>query len=279
MADGGRRRRAVELAETALRRVDRDDPAARHGLLALALVDFYEGRLGACLRRSGASRRLATAVDDHYWAALAALHEVLALAYGGDIDAALARADVQRRLAEASRNPTQIAWSLYTRGETLLADDPTRAQALLAGAVGVARSVRNELVENVALVSLTSLRARHGSPADALRSFEKVMRRWRRSGDGTHQWTTLRTLAEVLARIELDRAAAVLIAAAHTADTAAPAFGSQARRLAALETVLGERLGKGPWEAATAQGATMDADAAAAFALEQITVALTSRSS
>ncbi len=278
LADGGRRQRALDLAETALRRVDRDDPVARHGLLARALVDFYEGRLEACLRRSGASRRLATAVDDRYWAALSALHEVLALAYGGDVDAALARAEVQRRLAEASRNPTQIAWSLYTRGETLLADDPPRAQALLAGAVGVARSVRNELVESVALVSLTSLRARHGSPAVALRSFVEVIHRWRRSGDRTHQWTTLRTLAELLARIDRGWAAAVLVAAAHTADTAAPVYGPQAQRLAVLETALAERLGRGRWEAASGRGATMDVDAAMAFALEQISEALGSRS-
>lgn len=219
-----------------------------------------------------------TSVGDRYWAALSALHEVLALAYGGDVDAALARAEVQRRFAEASRNPTQIAWSLYARGETLLADEPVRAQALLAEAVAVARSVRNELVESVALVSLTSLRARHGHPTDALRSFRKVIHRWRRSGDRTHQWTTLRTLAELLARIDRDRAAAALIAAARAADTAAPVFGSQGRRLAALETTLAERLGQGPWEAATGRGATLDADGAVAFALEQITEALASRS-
>ena len=277
MADSGQRRRAVELADTALHLADRDDPAARHGLLALALVDLYEGRLEACLRRSGKSRRLATAVGDPYWAALSALHEVLALAYGGDVDAALSRAEMQRRLAEASRNPTQIAWSLYTRGETLLAEDPAQAQALLTEAVDVASSVRNELVESVALVSLTSLHARHGSPTEALRSFKDVIHRWRRSGDRTHHWTTLRNLAELLARIHYDRAAAALLSAAHAADTAAPAYGQQARRLAELQTALAERLGQVGWEAATGRGATMDGDAAVEFALEQISEALESR--
>lgn len=278
MADGGQRRHAVALAERGLRHVARDDPAARHGLLALALVDFYEGRLEACLRGSGQSRRLATAVDDPYWAALSALHEVLALAYGGDVDAALERAEVQRRLAEASGNPTQIAWSLYARGETLLTDDPGQALALLEEAVGVARSVRNELVEGVALVSITSLRARHGSPEEALRSFGEVIRRWRRSSDWAHQWTTLRNLVELFARIGHDRPAAVLLGAVGAADTAARVYGAQAERLAALDPVLRKRLGPGGFEAATGRAATMVPDDAVAFALEQISEALASQS-
>jgi multidrug efflux pump subunit AcrA (membrane-fusion protein) len=105
-----------------------------------------------------------------------------------------------------------------------------------------------------------------------------VIHRWCRSGDRTHEWTTLRNLAELLARIDHHRAAAVLVAAAHAADTAAPVYGSQARRLAELETALAERLGQGRWEAATGRGATMDADAAVAFALEKINEALGSPS-
>ena len=70
-----------------------------------------------------------------------------------------------------------MVWAPGNRVATVVVD-PDRAIAFLDGAVAEAHAVRNTLIENVALVSIISARARFGDPVAALDVTGRSQRRW-----------------------------------------------------------------------------------------------------
>lgn len=118
------------------------------------------------------------------------------------------------------------------------------------------------------LVSLASLRARHGDPSTALRLFGEAIPAC--GGNRTMLWTTFRNLAELFIRIGSDEAAAVVLAAAEASPSAAPTFGAQAERLAGLAKGIEQRLGDRRYRAAKGRGSLLSDDDMVIFARERI---------
>jgi predicted ATPase/DNA-binding SARP family transcriptional activator len=271
LATGAERaRRAVALAG--------DDVTRIRGLETLADIAGYEGRLAD---GAGHARRLAEAAErsgDPVYRAVGTVSVALATGYAGEPDVALVGLEASAAELHAvpgGLSPTAEGWLHYCRGELILDRDPPAAIAALSRAVELADSVGNRYVGGVARVSLTSLEARAGEPAPALRSFDAVIRHWLLRGDNTHLLTTLRNLVGLLARVGSDVAAAELWAAVDS-PRLAPTYGDEGRRLDAARETLVARLGPGGFAAAAAVGAARDVPAAATAALAAIAGALAS---
>jgi hypothetical protein len=128
---------------------------------------------------------------------------------------------------------------------------------LLDACLELARAVDNRFLVGVALVSVSSLRGRHGEPGEAIRTFLEVIRLWQSAGNWSQQWTTLRNVIELFVRLGVDRPAAALLGALQVAPTAAPPFGADAERLVYARRTLTSRLGARPFAAAIAEGEAM----------------------
>lgn len=81
------------------------------------------------------------------------------------------------------------------------------------------------------------------------------------------QWTTLRTLIELLARLGRDAEAAVLHGAMRASATASPLAGADEARMAQAVVTMRTRLGEEGFESACARGAALRDSDAVAFAL------------
>jgi predicted ATPase/DNA-binding SARP family transcriptional activator len=142
----------------------------------------------------------------------------LAAVYMGDLDGArgiLAEAD-----AWASRqgSPTDLAVSRYATGEMLGPD--ASAVAPYEDAIALAASVGSNFVASISRVGLASTLAANGEHRRAIDEFDAVIRYWRRTGNWTQQWTTLRNVAELLDTLGRSETAAQIRAAAAAAPSA-----------------------------------------------------------
>jgi tetratricopeptide (TPR) repeat protein len=148
--------------------------------------------------------------------------------YRGDL--ALAR-DLQERTAAAGMSPTARGFAAYVAGEIAnLTGEPDRAEAHYATALDLFRSSGATFGTAIALVGLLSARTRAGRVYDALRGFRDVVDYFERAGNWTHQWTTLRNLAELLRMLGDAEPAALIDAAADAAPDAPPADGRPSAR-------------------------------------------------
>lgn len=195
------------------------------------------------------------------------------LAYQGRREDAFERYAEVAAHYEATGNPSLRVWGLYGRGEILSELDPDRASALLREAVDVAGGAGNRLLANVASVTLSSLAGRFGDAADALDAFDQIVARWQEQGAWMHQWTTLRSLVELLARVGRLADAVTLYEAGSASRMAPPLYGEQGARLANLLDELGASLGPDALERASRRGAALSDDEAVAFAQEAIAAA------
>lgn len=246
-----------------------DDLGRLRALNVAADIALYRGWLDDVDRLAGETVTAARACDRPFEEALGHLHAVFAAAYAGRTDDAVARLQQGWAVAEATANPSLRASYRLLDGEVWLEAEPARAEAALAEAVEIARSVGNRFVEGVARVSLASLQARRGE-ARALATFADSIGHWRQAGDWVHQWTTLRNLVMLLVRLGAFEPAAVLRAAIASARSGASAFGADAQRMAAAAAAVRQSLGAEGYAAAEARGHTMDDHEAVAYALDVI---------
>jgi predicted ATPase/DNA-binding SARP family transcriptional activator len=272
----GQRGRATALAEHALASLASDDPDRRFAAHALGDVALFEGRLEEALAWYEEALAFCRVAHDPFHAGIMLGNHALIRGYQGDVDEALRLADAGYREARMSGSPTCDAWNRYAAGEALSARDPKGAIEALEASMAAARRVQNRFMLGVALVTLTSLRGRHGDPDQALRSFLDVIAHWHEAGNWTQQWTALRNLVQLLLRIERYEPGAQLLAAIRKAPTAAPAFGTDAQRLQDAEHKLNVALAPERLEAAVARGAAMRDDEAVRFARKAILDALAS---
>lgn len=245
-----------------------EDRAA--GLLTLCLgeVALYTGALDESVElMQQAAGRLGTA-GHPYWEGVATFYGALAHCYDGEERQAEAAVHRLGRLASATRSTALRALTSYCRGEMLLDADPDGALPLFEEALALDRRSGHRRNAAATLVSLASLRARHGDPSTALRLFREAIPAC--GANRTMRWTTFRNLAELFARIGSDEAAAVVLAAAEASPSAAPTFGAQAERLAGLAQGLEERLGDRRYRAAKGRGSLLSDDDMIVFAREQI---------
>jgi len=196
--------------------------------------------------------------------------KALMLTYAHRFDEAKVLLDALEEQVRHSGNPSSRAWVHYTRGEWLLDRDPDAAIRHLESAVELATPVGNKLLAGVARVSITSLRARHGDPEEALRPFGEIVRDFMRAGNWQHLWTTLRNLVELFARLGELEAATTLLSASEAPDNAPPVYGDHATRLDALARRARDELGDERYAAARSRGQAMSPGDAVAFALASI---------
>ncbi|HWS59142.1 MAG TPA: hypothetical protein VN257_11425, partial [Actinotalea sp.] len=250
-----------------------DDPRVRlYAYEVLADAAIYDGRLEDCHALGLRLAELAREAHDQHFLGIAAGSVSLGLAYAGDRSGARARLEALRAELEsgyAPLAPTVQGWLAYARGEIDLEEDPVAAAACLHRAIRLADSAGNRYLGGVARVSATSLRGRHGDPAEALVEFAGVVRWWLDRGDRTHLVTTLRNLVDVLHRVGDDVAAAELWGAVGS-DTLSVSFGAERRRLDRARETLGDRLGEDRLAAHLRAGAERDVVSAAHVALAAV---------
>ena len=257
--------RARELATASLDAADGQDITSIRALYVLTTTALYAGRLDEALTLADRRYHLADELGHDYHRALAGVSRVLAQRYRGDADAALRAASEARAAAATSGNLTVQAWALYSHGEALLDRDPDEASVLLEQAIAAARQVDRRFIEGVALVSLASITGRHGDAGRALELFRTTIAHWRPLGAHTQQLTTLRNLIDLLVRVRVEEAAAVLHGAVTSAAT--PTFGAEAARLAAAWRRIEERLGADAARHAAERGRRMSSAQMVAAAL------------
>lgn len=82
----------------------------------------------------------------------------------------------------------------YGTGEALLDTHLEQAVTLLEDALRRARALGERYLTGVALVSVASVRSRHGDPRQALEIFRDAVQHWHRAGNWTQQGTTVRNV-------------------------------------------------------------------------------------
>jgi predicted ATPase/DNA-binding SARP family transcriptional activator len=265
---------AEQLAHHGIRLAGAPDaPEALRPLEALAAVNLYRGKLDEAARYGDSAGEVAAAQGAPTHVVFGRLHTVLAWLYAGDIDSAAGLAEELLRMADDIGNPTTTAWACYGLGESLLDRDPVQALAMLEKAVNLSREVSAHFVEGVALVSLTTLRARSDEPTEALAAFRQLLDHWTAAGDWTHLWVTLRHLSILFARLGRQRPASILYGAASSARHAAPVFGRDAAQLEETADMLRSSMGDQAFVQAVATGRALSDDEALAFAREHLTPA------
>ena len=269
--------RAIELADRGLAAASEpDDPARVYPLEVHASVAMFEGRLDDGFR---ADRESGPLIQDPWEQTYALLGRSLMATYSGDTEGGLEAATRFLHEAETLRAPILVAWAHYAEGEALMHRDPRRAIPTFEEAVAIAESVDSRFLIGVAQVSLASLQARHGDALQALASFRDLIELWQRAGAWTQLWTTLRSVADALARLESFEAAAVAHTALMEAQTGPPVYGDDAERLARLSQTLDEQLGTEARARVEAHGRSLSDDEVVSFVVEEIDRLLAARES
>ncbi|MBJ7356082.1 BTAD domain-containing putative transcriptional regulator [Nocardioides sp.] len=255
---------AVRLAEHGLS-LPADPRTGANLRMVLCEVALFEGRLDDVERLQTEVRSLGP--PDELGAAgwLPELMPPLVAAYRGDAEEASRQAEALEDWAVRLGSGPLRAWTLYIRGECLLDTDPDASLELLEAALGLAREQGDRYVAGVALVSIASLRGRHGDPRAAVPLFVEVVDHWASLGDWTHQWTTLRSVVDVLLRLDRHHDAAVLVGALRSRDRAAPVYGADAERLTQAEQGLVRTLGDDVAAGLRGRGARLPDDDVVAF--------------
>ncbi|HEX6238460.1 MAG TPA: BTAD domain-containing putative transcriptional regulator [Acidimicrobiales bacterium] len=261
---GVRSARALALAERAADRTGSDVPPQVAS--ARGSIELFEGRLDTAARWF---RRAVQAGDGTPHRLIGAAAEVLALGYAGHPDAA-GRADAL--LAELGGSGTPYAaYAWYSAGEAdLAAGDLDRARGRYVRAVELAHQTNASFITGLAGASKASIDARVGDPEVAAGEFRRVIAHWRRAGMWSTQWTMLRSIAALVARLGRHRDAAVLVGALHATAAGHRIFGADEVALHELGRRLRDALGDDAYEAALADGAVLDGDAAVEHALRAL---------
>lgn len=260
--------RARALAQRAIDLAPPDQPAlARFAWEALGSTELlaanYEQAL-ACLDRS---IELAKQVGDRCHEARERAARALVFGYQGLPARARGELEAANALLAVRENPTVRAFCDYVAGEVMLDHAPREALPALRRAHGAARDIGNRFLSAIAGLSSVSCAARLGHAADVVGDFGELIDHFHRTGSWAQQWTTIRTLVEMLARLDRDEPAAVLYGALAASGTAPPVVGADVARMADAVAVLRSRLGDDRFAALRGRGARMGDDEVIAYAL------------
>ncbi|MEV4508152.1 BTAD domain-containing putative transcriptional regulator [Dactylosporangium sp. NPDC049525] len=213
----GDHRRTERLAGAGLK-LATDDTARWFCHTPLAVAALARGAYAAAIEHALAAAD-ARASRSHEAFAIAAL----AAAYAGDLDRARA---LHGRDAAGAVSPTMLAWNAYVAGEIdNAAGRGAAAEGHYTRAIDLARTSGATFLVGVATVGLLTVRARAGRVNEALEGYREVVGYFARTGNWTHQWATLRNLADLLDRLGDHEPAALLHAAADQAPDAPAGAG------------------------------------------------------
>ena len=212
-AEAARLRGDLDLADRwsqealALAGPDADPMSVCRAYSAAASVAHFRGdfaRASELWVRSEEGRRW----DTGAWLASAAL----AAGYGGDHERAAALLAQAR--SRSSSAASHRAFAAYVDGELRASSAPEEAVACYVEAIELGRRTGATFVEGVAGVALASARLRTGDIVGAADGLAGLIVMWRRTGQNTQLWTTVRNAAALLAAAGRPRTAALLLVTA-----------------------------------------------------------------
>ena len=300
------------IIATADRFGDVDDPHAETVLASASIGSWQSGDLGAAehyadravevASRSshpGAGRGAAEASGDvagfrgddrealrHFERALAIAREQgdavrivvnlvdlsLQAGYLGEVERAEeALAEARRRTANGACS-SLVAWIAYGEGEAFAETDPPRALRSLDEAIELADAASALFIAGVAGLTRTGLLARTGEPREAIQGMITMLEHWRRGGAWVQQWITLRSVVDLLVRLDDPAEAAVVLGAIDASGSAAEISGPDASRMAGARATI-----EGACPNATsllATGARLDQRQVVARALDRLELGL-----
>jgi tetratricopeptide (TPR) repeat protein len=259
---------ARALAQAALAKATEDPVPARFAWEALGDIETWLGNFDRAVPYFDRAIELARLAGDDHQVAISLLDRAVCPSYSGRAHEAIAECDATAPLVGAVRNPSLDAWFDYVNGEVRLDRAPLEALPYLRRSVAAARRIGNRTIAGVAGLSAISCEARVGDPDQALSQYGELIDHWHREGAWNMQWTTLRTLVELLTRLGRDAEAALLYGAMTASATASPLAGADAARIAQAIVRMRARLGDERFEAMRAEGAALSDNEAVALALE-----------
>lgn len=257
---GERGGRALQLAE----QLEGEPPA--EVLTIRGSHALFHGRLD----EAAASYRRAVelAASDPGQRLIASGSLLLVLGYAGDPASNELAAAVLAEVGDAVTPYASYVW--HCAGEADLATDPERARSRFVRAIELGEQTGAALATSLASASLASLDARLGDPQAAAEAYRRLIVQWRQAGMWSTQWTVLRSIAGLLARLGRHHDAAVLEGAVRATSAGHRIFGADEAALDALAERLREALGEAAYSEACSAGAELDGDAAVDFALHSL---------
>lgn len=194
----------------------------------------------------------------------------LAIAYNGDTQRAHDISAEVSAIAEQCGSPSARAFAHFVVGEILAAGDPAAAEPELLDAIDLAETSDSRFVVGLAEVALAAAKVRQKDVDTALAYCAAAITEWHRAGAWTPLWVTLRTVIDLLTRVEAHHDASVLCGALEATHSGAPPFGADAARMRDARERLRLKLGDHEFAGSAQYGGTMTEDEVVAFALEAL---------
>jgi predicted ATPase/DNA-binding SARP family transcriptional activator len=254
--------RALEIADDESQLVDTYD--------ALGIVALFQGDF----ERAEELQLRAAALSTPTLRAVFLPTASLAATYAGRTDRASELLAQGRVLSAQTGSPGDVAYARYCEAELLAQQDLDAAVVAYEDAIEGARTVGASFVEGIATVGLVSAWGRKGRLAEALVGYRWLVDYWRRAGNWTQLWTTLRNLARALADADDPQCSAFVLAAAEHAEGAATIDATTEAELATLRDELEARLGGQELERIQGRARALSRSTVVDEALEAVDAAL-----
>ena len=278
--DAFQNRGDVQLAEQLARDALRDgvtpgDPGVR-AYSALIMSQTFTGRLPeaqATLREAMRSTELA-GVSDYDRAGILQT-AAAARALTGDIENARENADGALALARRIGHPSALAVALWTASLTRARDNPPEALAFAEQSIALTRAGASGSVLGHVLPIRAQLRARNGDASGAVRDLREAITYSQDKGDKVMLMVAFDRGIAVFESLGLAEPTAVLAGVALHGPLAVLSVLPQAERddRAVLLDRVRTLVGRTVYERAVTQGAGMNDNEAAAYALDQLDTA------
>ena len=269
---------AEQLARDALRDgVTPNNPGTR-AYSALIMSQTFTGRLAearATLREAVQSTELA-GVSDYDRAGILQT-SAASRALTGDIENARESADGALTLARRIGNPSELAVALWTASLTRARDNPDEALGFAEQSIALTRAGASGSVLGHVLPIRAQLLARNGDTAGAVRDLREAITYSQDKGDKVMLMVAFDRGITVFDSRGLAEPAAVLAGVVLRGPLAVLSILPQAERddRAVLLERVRTLIGRSAYERAVAQGAAMNENEAASYALDQLDTAET----
>jgi predicted ATPase len=195
---------------------------------------------------------------------------VAALSAAGSDGEAMDCADGLIEAAEATGNPSLLAWALCAYGFAFRDADPVRALNALSRGLVIAQDSGHRINESVLAAGVSRLEAEYGNPVAALDHLTLAIRNFHDSGDTTTLRFALAVLAVLFDRLGRYEPAATVAGFAHS-----PIAAAAAPEITTAITHLRDVLGDQTYESLARKGETMTTAAMVTYAYDQIDQART----
>ncbi len=218
-------------------------PASIQPRLVRLAVAGYEGRFGDAAEEFRIAYDRARDLDDEFWQVEVLVFSAIGMATQGMYELATGIAERAARLASRSGVPTTLAWARYAICESTHRDDPGLAVDLLRSTIALARSVGNEWIAGLSLVSLARQLRQVGQLHQAAVALLESLDRWLRAENWSEQWRTVRQAAMVCADANRLEDAAMMFGALAHVDSIIPLSQGEVDEIDQFKVRLDEAFG------------------------------------